>query len=195
MTCIVGYLDAKRDCVWIGADSLGSNGITKAVEQQSKVFRNKLLRDVIIGSTSTFRHIDLMKYSETLFDEIDLHKNIDLDHEYMVTKFIPKIITLFKDGIISELDKDKGASFIVGAKNKLFKIQDDYSVLNPQLGFCSVGCGEEVAMGSLLTTKNMNITIPNKIKMALQSAEDYSIGVQKPFRIINTKNEEEIIVN
>ena len=28
MTCIVGFVDKKNDCVWMGADSLGSNGYT-----------------------------------------------------------------------------------------------------------------------------------------------------------------------
>lgn len=194
MTCIIGYLDKKNDCVWIGGDSLGSNGYTKSVEKQSKVFRNDIFKNVIMGSTNTFRHIDLLKYSADLFDEVDFYKKTELDHKYMVTKVIPKIITLFKDGLVSEDEKNRGANFIVGAGNNLFEIQDDYSVLNPELGFCCVGCGYAVAMGSLLTTKNMDLSIIDKIKMALESAEEYCCGVQRPFRIINTKNEEEIIL-
>ncbi|MSA02249.1 hypothetical protein GKG47_09380 [Lactonifactor sp. BIOML-A3] len=74
MTCIIGYLDKKNKCTWIGCDSLGSNGYTKAVESQPKIFRNKVFENVIMGSTSTFRHIDLLKYSKELFDEIDKYK-------------------------------------------------------------------------------------------------------------------------
>ena len=194
MTCIIGYLDKKEDCVWIGGDSLGSNGYTKAVEAQSKIFRNDTFKNVVMGSTTTFRHIDLLKYSDRLFDELDLYKKTELDHKYMVTKFIPKIITLFKDGIVDETDTRKGANFIIGAAKHLFEIQGDYSVLQPELGFCSVGCGEDVAMGSLITTKDMDIPIHKKIEMALTAAEEYCCGVQRPFRIINTKNEEEIII-
>lgn len=194
MTCIIGYTDTKEDCVWIGGDSLGSNGYTKAVESQSKVFRNDIFKNVIMGSTSTFRHIDLLKYSTSLFDEIDLYKKTELDHKYMVTKFIPRIITLFKEGIIDSTEINRGGNFIVGAGNSLFEIQNDYSVLQPQFGFCSVGCGSDVAMGSLITTKDMDISIINKIELALTAAETYCCGVQRPFRIINTKNEEEIII-
>ena len=35
MTCIVGFVDKKDKCTYIGCDSLGSNGYTK---------RRKLLR-------------------------------------------------------------------------------------------------------------------------------------------------------
>ncbi len=195
MTCIIGYFDKENDSVWIGGDSLGSNGYTKAVQNSSKVFRNDTLKDVIMGSTSTFRHIDLLKYSENLFDKLETYEPPEINHKYMVTKFIPKVRSLFKDGICFENDMNKGATFIIGAKNKLFKIQDDYSVLEPQLGFCSVGCGEDIAMGSLITTKDMDMDIPKKIELALSSAEQHSCGVQRPFRIINTVTEEEIIIN
>lgn len=194
MTCIIGYLDQQNDCVWIGGDSVGSNGYTKSIEKQSKVFRNDIFKNVIMGSTSTFRHIDLLKYSTDLFDEIDFYKKTTLDHRYMVTKFIPKVITLFKDGLISMDEKRRGASFIIGAANNLFEIQEDYSVLTPELGFCSVGCGVDVAMGSLFTTKDMEMSIPDKIKIALEAAENRCCGVQKPFRIISTKGEEEILI-
>ena len=195
MTCIIGYLDKKNKSVWIGCDSLGSNGYTKSVESQSKIFRNETFDNVIMGSTSTFRHIDLLKYSNDLFDEIDKYKDIEIDHKYMVTKFIPRVHRLFEDGVYEIDNKNKGASFIVGAKDKLFKIQEDYSVLQPQLGFCSVGCGESVAMGSLITTKDdETMSISDKIEKALESAEMYSCGVQRPFRIINTKSKEEIII-
>ena len=74
MTCIIGYLDAVNDCVWMGGDSLGSNGYTKEVNAQSKIFRNEVFKNVVMGSTSTFRHIDLLKYADSLFNEVDFYK-------------------------------------------------------------------------------------------------------------------------
>ena len=38
MTCIVGV--AKNGKVYIGADSLGSNGFTKEIRKECKVFKN-----------------------------------------------------------------------------------------------------------------------------------------------------------
>lgn len=186
-------MDKANDCVWIGADSLGSNGYTKAVEHQSKVFRHDIFKNVIMGSTTTFRHIDLLKYATDLFDELDLYKNTIIDHKYMVTEFIPRVIELFDGGIKSD-ENERGADFIVGVRNKLFRVQNDYSVLEPEAGICVVGCGEQVAMGSLLTTQKMKLPIPEKIEMALCAAEEYACGVQSPFRIINTKDEKKIVI-
>jgi ATP-dependent protease HslVU (ClpYQ) peptidase subunit len=192
MTCIIGYVDLKNACVWVGGDSLGSNGYTKEVNAQSKIFRNEVFKNVIMGSTSTFRHIDLLKYADSLFDEADFYKGTTLDHKYMVTKFIPNIIKLFDNGIKSEKTEDKGANFIIGAKDKLFEVQEDYSVLEPSDGYTSVGCGEDIAMGSLYSTKNLDIPISDKIRIALEAAEHIACGVQRPFKIINTKNEDVI---
>ena len=62
MTCIVGVLDKANDCVWMGADSLGGNGYTKSVLNDPKLFRNENFKNVVMGSTTSFRHIDLLKY-------------------------------------------------------------------------------------------------------------------------------------
>lgn len=95
MTCIVGFLDKETDTVWIGGDSLGSNGYSKTVFSNSKVFHHYLNKNIIIGSTSTYRHIDLLQYSELLIPELDYYKKIEIDKSYMVKTFIPNLINLF----------------------------------------------------------------------------------------------------
>lgn len=195
MTCIVGFVDKKNECVWIGGDSLGSNGYTQAVQAQPKVFRHDIFEDVIMGSTSTFRHIDLLKYSDNLLPELDYYKKTDIDHKYMVKTFIPNLIMLFQNGIQHEAITDKGANFLIGVKDKLFEIQGDFSVLEPASGFSAVGCGEVAAIGSLITTTTnfSDINPVDHVKFALEAAEKACCGVQRPFVIINTKNPEEVI--
>ena len=89
MTCVIGFTDREKGISWIGADSLGSNGYTKETQMPSKVFRNETFHNVLLGGTTTFRHLDLLKYATNLFDEIDLYKKTNIDHKFMVTKFIP----------------------------------------------------------------------------------------------------------
>ena len=197
MTCVIGYSDKKNDCVWMGCDSLGSNGYSQQIESSPKIFHNETIKDVIMGGTTSFRHLDLLRYSECIFNEIDAYKNIEIDHKYMVQKFIPKVFDLFKNGMFDCSDTNKGANFIVGANSssaKLFEIQNDFSVLEPKDGFCAVGSGEYMAYGSLYTTKDYDIPVKDKILIALEAAESFSCGVKRPFRIINTKNSEEIII-
>lgn len=79
---------------------------------------------------------------------------------------------------------------------KLYEIQNDYSVLEPLAGYSAVGCGEVTAKGSLYaTTKYMQDFTPEQhILIALEAAEKNCCGVQRPFVILNTKNENVIIV-
>ena len=86
--------------------------------------------NVLIGGTTTFRHLDLLRYSEDLFDEVDFYKKSEIDHKFMVTKFIPKVVKLFKEGVISEPETERGGSFIVATPGRVFRIQEDYSVLS-----------------------------------------------------------------
>ena len=187
MTAIVGFTDKKNNVTWIGSDSLGSNGFSKAVQANPKCFHNDTLKNVIMGSTSTFRHIDLLKYSETLFPEID---------KYKIKTFIPNLINLFQQHIVDELEKDRGANFLIGVDGKLFQIQPDYSVLEAKDGYDAVGCGEYAALGSLYSTTKYcpKFTPVQHITAALESAEKNCCGVQRPFHIINTKTNEVITV-
>lgn len=57
LTCIVGMTHKGK--VYIGADSLGSNGFTQSIRKESKVFKNG---EFLIGCTSSFRMIDLLKW-------------------------------------------------------------------------------------------------------------------------------------
>lgn len=195
MTCVVGFADRNLNTTWIGADSLGSNGYTKEVQSSSKVFRNATMKDIVIGGTTTFRHLDLLKYANNLFDEVDTYKKTEIDHKFMVTKFIPRVIELFKTGVIDETEINRGANFLVATPGRLFEVQNDYSVLEPELGICAVGCGESVAMGSLLTTISFDISPQDKIIKALEAAEKYCCGVQRPFRIMCTDGSEDLIVD
>lgn len=184
----------------MGGDSLGSDGYSQAVNLAGKVFHNDILNNVVIGGTSTFRHLDLLKYSKNLFPEVDKYKlekgEITIDHKYMVTSFIPNVIALFQSGVVSEVDKNRGGNFLIGINGSLFEIQTDYSVLEPQDCYSAVGCGELCAKGSLYTTTKYmkdNLTPKEHILYALEAAEKTMCGVKRPFVIINSKGEKEII--
>ena len=192
MTCIVGYIDSNTNITYLGGDSMGSNGYSHDTYENAKIFHCKIFPKVIIGGTTSFRHLDLLQYSKDLFPELDTYKNVEINHEYMVNEFIPRIYTLFSTKIYSENTKNCGAEFIVGVPGKLFKIQADFSVLEPINNFLSVGSGSISALGSLYTTSKYytNTNPIDHIKFALESAENNVEGVFHPFRIINTQNDE-----
>ena len=195
MTCIIGYLDKKNDTVYIGGDSMGSNGYTQGIYLNGKVFHNETIPDVIMGVCGSYRNMDLLRYSKCLFPEIDFYKNPEINHQYMVNTFIPSVISLFQNNNPSASETNRGCEFIIGVKNKLFIIQSDYSVLEPQNGIATIGSGEETSYGSMYTTTKHypDIHPVDHIKYALKAKKTKSMGVHKPFIIINTKNKDEVI--
>ena len=68
----------------------------------------------------------------------------------------------------------------------IFVFCDDWQAIyvNGELKIENHEITADVAMGSLITTKDEDISIPDKIKKALVAAETYCCGVQRPFRII-----------
>lgn len=201
MTCIVGFTDKKNNVTWMGGDSLGSNGYSQDLNLAGKVFHNDILTNVVVGGTSTFRHLDLLKYSKNLFPEVDKYKlekkEITIDHKYMVTSFIPNVIALFQTGIVSETDKDRGGNFLIGINGNLFQVQPDYSVLETPECYDAVGCGALSAKGSLYATtkNNPDFTPEQHILCALEAAEKAMCGVKRPFIVINSNGESKTIIN
>lgn len=182
MTCIIGLL--SNGVSYMGTDSLGSNGYTGNVYKNRKVFKLDNNKDIMAGYTSSFRMGQLLQYSSNLFDELNLLKN-NIDEKYMVNKFIPNVQKLFEEGKYKE-----GGQFLLSFKDKLYEVQCDFSVLEPKDGFSAVGCGEDFAKSSLETTKNLEMSPIDRISKALECAEKYSIGVRRPFYIINSENDD-----
>jgi len=176
MTCIVGI---KYDnSVYIGGDTLGSNGYSKVVRSDEKVFRNG---PFVMGFTSSYRMGQLLKYAlvPPPVDETNLN-------HYMVVDFINAVRACLKEGGWQQTDdgQERGGTFIVGYKDKLFSIHGDFQVGINADGYDAVGCGENFALGSLhSTTGDPKV----RIRKAIAAAAHNSTGVGGPVTILKTK--------
>lgn len=180
MTCIVGYLDKITNKVTIGADSAGVAGLDLSIRKDVKIFRNK---DFIIGCTSSFRMIQLLrfKFHPPFINEKDIY-------EYMCTDFVDGVRKIFKEGGFLQKDKEveEGGAFLVGYKDRLFCVQGDFQVGENLNGLDACGCGESYALGSLFSTDKLSISAEEKIIEALKAATHFSAGVAEPFNILTT---------
>ena len=181
MTCIVGYLDKKTKKVTIGGDSAGVAGLDITIRKDKKVFK---VGEFIIGCTSSFRMIQLLRFS---FKPPEIKsKNI---YEYMCTDFINAVRECFKDGGYLQKYSDgdeKGGTFLVAYKNRLFRIENDFQVAESLNGIDAVGCGANYALGSLYILTKQNLTPKEKVLKSLETASLFSAGVSKPFVINGT---------
>ncbi|MFW6016921.1 MAG: hypothetical protein ACOCRK_10825, partial [bacterium] len=134
----------------------------------------------LMGFTTSFRMGQLLRYK---FNPPEHLEYIDT-YNYMVTDFIDAVRNCLKDGSFAQkdLEQESRGTFLVGYKGRLFKIYNDYQVEETVDNYNAIGCGEQIALGSLYSTKN---TPPReRIKIALEAAERYSTGVNRPFKII-----------
>jgi ATP-dependent protease HslVU (ClpYQ) peptidase subunit len=173
MTCIVGLVDGGN--VYIGGDSAGVAGLNITIRADEKVFHNG---PFIMGFTSSFRMGQLLRYK---FSAPKQNTN-QTDMEYMVTDFIDSVRKTFGDGGYgSTADKtdNEGGVFLVGYNGKLYHISSDFQVGVPTNKYDAVGCGAEVAKGSLYSSNGK--TAQARLKLALEASAHFSGGVAPPF--------------
>lgn len=181
MTCIVGYLDGKTKRVTIGGDSAGVGGLNISIRKDTKVFR---VGDFVIGCTSSFRMIQLLRFSFEPPEVAD--KDV---YRYMCTEFVNAVRECFKNG--GYLQKytagdEKGGTFLVAYKDRLFRIEEDFQVGETLDGMDAVGCGADFAIGSLHTLSKSRTDAAVKVRKSLKTAAYFSAGVCEPFVIEST---------
>lgn len=185
MTCIVAITDGTR--VIMGADSAGVSGLSLCNRKDRKIYK---VGEMLIGFTSSFRMGQILGYKLILPPQHDL--SIE---EYMNTLFIDAVRDVLKLNGYSYISNnvESGGTFLVGYKNRIFKINSDFQVGESNSPYDAVGCGEDIALGSLFTTQEVlvNSKLPKvfleimppreRIILALQAAEKFSAGVRAPF--------------
>lgn len=175
MTCIVAL--KKDGKVYMGADSAGVGGLSIRTRKDPKVHK---VGEFIFGFTSSFRMGQLLGYA---FNPPTLKEGQSID-SYMVTDFIDAIRNCFKDGgvVKTESGVEECGVFLVGFRGRIFRIDSDFQVGESLLDYESVGCGEDIAMGSLYTSGIKGDYSPeDRINLALQAAQEFSAGVRAPF--------------
>lgn len=177
MTCIVGI--EENGIVYIGGDSAGVGGLDLSVRSDEKVFKNG---ECLFGFTSSFRMGQLLRFS---FSVPSRAENTD-DYKFLVTTFIDAVRQCLKTGgyASTESGTERGGTFLLGYRGKLYKVDSDYQVGRSQNGFEACGCGAQVAQGSLFESTGK--PPKDRIERALQAAERFSAGVRGPFTILES---------
>lgn len=197
MTCIVGI--KTKENVFLASDGLSGSSSFKNISNNPKLLKlsvkSRAIEDkpLILGFTTSWRMGNLLRY----MDNLEYIKNMPAE-EWMVTKFVPVIKTLFKDGgfLAKEKDtsRDEGGTFLVGFLGKLFSVQDDFAVLSNTENYDACGAGAYYAFGSLHSTEQLvEILSEKRLTMALEAASHHNPFVSGPFHYMSLNNSEEIV--
>ena len=172
MTCIAAVI--QSGAVWMAADSAGVGGYSLHVRRDPKIYR---VKDFLFGFTSSFRMGQILGYS---FQPPEMTVNQTID-EYMATSFINSLRQALKDGGFAKIKdgEDQGGTFLVGFRGRIFTIYDDFQVGENLHPIAAVGCGFDLALGSLFSTPDKPAR--ERLETALKAAETFSAGVRGPF--------------
>ncbi len=185
MTCIIGAV--QKGVVYIGADSLGSDGHHVSMRRDSKVFRRK---GFVIGYTSSFRMGQLLRYGLDATPPVRCRDPLG----YMVRHFVPAVRKCLKAGgyLRKKNEVETGGTFLVGWKGHLFGIDDDLQVMESLRLFDAVGHGYRPALGAMHALVAGRGEGPGWmwILAGLRAAVEFDPYVRPPFRMLSTKGGE-----
>jgi hypothetical protein len=176
VTAIVGLVD--QGTVFMGGDSAGISGYWLETRSDPKVF---VARGFLYGFTSSFRMGQLLRFR---FQPPAIAHGRDL-FEYMATDWIDAVRECFKAHAfgVTKDGQQEGGAFLVGIGGRLFSVHDDFQVGESAHGYDAVGCGREIAVGSLHATHGTGVMASIRIDLALTACALFSIGVRGPFTI------------
>lgn len=191
MTCIAGLVHDGD--VWMGADSAGIAGWSLRVRKDPKVF---IAGPFIVGFTSSYRMGQILRFGESgkRLDDAKFIRDLATikdPWEAMISEVVPWLRKSFKDGGYAKnvSGEESGGTFLMGYRSRLFEIDADFQVGEAIHGLNAVGCGHELAIGSLYTSRRNNDP-ENRIQTALMTAEEFSAGVRSPFTILKLEKTE-----
>lgn len=182
-TCIVGI--EHEGHVYIGGDSAGVKGLSIQTRRDEKVFKNE---DFVMGFTSSFRMGQVLRYAFVPPE----HSPRKDDMEYLVTDFIDAVREAYKESGFMSKDEESnsaesGGTFLLGYKGNLYIVDDDFQVGQTHDGYAAVGCGSDLALGSLYTSSFSDPV--ERMEVALKAAAHFSAGVRGPFNYVSTKHD------
>lgn len=178
MTCVAGLRHDGN--VYIGADSAGIDGIDLVVRADEKVF---VVGPYLMAFCGSFRMGQLLRYSL----DPPSPRTKDLPR-FMATAFVDAVRKCLKEGGAAEVQHnvETGETFLVGVKGRLFCVDTDFQVAEPDDAYAAIGCGRLIALGALYAQPKA-MAPKNRVLQALSAAQRFSGGVRAPFRVLSLK--------
>lgn len=184
MTAIAGV--QHEGVVYIGGDSLSGEvqSHNKQVVQNPKVLRLPQptggLSEILIGFSWSWRIGNLLQHALDIPDHKTRWGVAKDSLEYVVRHLVPSMQKVMANAVVGADDK---LNVVLGYGGRLFEIQSDFSVLEPTDHYAAVGSGYTYALGSLHTTRNMAVSPPDRITLAIEAAIEHSAFVGGPILI------------
>lgn len=190
MTCIVALREGNT--IIMGADrSLDFGEGRTEVSSHPKI--KKLNENMAIGiSGSLYSAQTMLEYIEVPdfsgFQMLNPQKD---SNYYMMRVFLPIYRKVLEERYcISEEDQKNHScriNSLVICNDKIYDIGNYFEVIPASNNFMAAGSGQQYALGSLYSTKDISIPTKDKVRKALESAAYYDEYVREPFDFLEVE--------
>lgn len=184
MTCVVALLEDDGD-IHLGSDSLGTDGHFSKVISDPKIFVNG---EFLFGYAGSFRLGQILEHG---FEPPSRMENQG-SKQYLCTTFMEALKNSFH--IQGFLGKDEDTNqdsfdgeFLIGYREEIFIVQEDFSVLQVRDNYLSIGSGQETATAVLYATRDIDISPIDRLLLSLETTSKYVDSVAGPFHFISMK--------
>ena len=166
MTVIAAYTDSTHH--WIGCDSAGSDDVL-IWDYESKLIKKP---NYTIGGAGSYRTGDLITEYPFFVEEL---RNLDDLREF---RDVLKELML-EDGSPKESSSDDtlihSVNLLMISPAGIFTLDADYQIHHIHIGYFAIGAGQQLALGSLMTSKALGIDNGEQaVWMACEAAIQYS---------------------
>ena len=171
----------ENGVIYMGADSQTTFGKRKKNLTQEPTFKIKKLRSgMLVGICGNVSAKQCIGEDERIFDIV----GDALTKKEIVNGIIPKIKEKLEYWIGSSKCEEMAISIMLAYKDKLFVIEDDYSVLGIE-GFYATGAGSRYALASL--SDSSCLSVKERLLSGLKTSARFCSSVSGPFLLIDTQ--------
>lgn len=183
MTCIASYRDNLGN-IYMGGDSIAFNEYTYVTLNVPKVF---IKNNMIFGFAGWLRMGQILQYDFT----IPPHPNGMDDYTYLISVFIDQLMIKYEEkkyAVVSDNTIVVPGTFLIGYNKKIYKIEDNFQILETNRNYEAAGCGEDFALGAFWSMGRKKIEPTKKVETALRCASEFSL-VKQPFVVLKLNHD------
>jgi len=186
MTCIVGINTGKK--IIIAGDNMGSNGFIYMQDKKPKVFKKD---NFIFGVCGSYRVMQLLEHKFVIPKRF-IGQTVE---NYIYTTFTENVFSCLDNNNALELkdgSKSFAGSFLFGYERELYKIEGNFQIHINSKNYDAVGSGTYHAIASLYSTEGLNITPENRLKKAIECANEFIVSVDNKVDMVELVYDEEV---
>lgn len=187
MTCVVALKDEETRRIYMAADSIGmcTDTYEKYIIKDPKIFykNDKNGHRMLFGYSGSFRVGQVLKSELKIPTVLNTHPM-----DYLIKKLIPNmqdILESHKVSINEETPNSETLSLLITIKDRIFSIENNWSIIESTENYASVGIAGKFAMGYLYATEDTDIPASARIYNSVEAATKFSAASSMPCHVID----------